>query len=118
MTEAEAQARIERMTDYNTDPVLSASDLTDLLEVAARPDEDGYLRSDGTATWTPTWDLNSAAAEGWRRKAGKAAARFSFGEDGQRFDRAQTYAHCITQADHYGRKCMGAIPIGGTTLTS
>lgn len=115
LTEAEAQARIERMVDYNTDPTLSASDLTDLLEVAARPDDSGYTRADGSAVWTPTWDLNSAAVEGWRRKAGKAAARFSFAEDGQRFDRAQIYAHCIAQADAYGRKVMGGVPLGGTT---
>ena len=117
LTEAQAQARIERLTDYNTDPTLGTADISDLLEVAARPDESGYVRSDGTATWTATWDLNAAAAEGWRRKAGKAATRYNFSEDGQSFTRAQIYAHCLSQAEHYASKTLGSFVAHGGTIT-
>lgn len=101
MTEAEAQAKLERITDSDVEPTLTADDLADLLDHAARVDASGLYRSD--AAWTPTWDLNAGAAEGWRRKAGRAAGRFSFGEDGQRFERAQVYAHCLRQAEQYAR---------------
>lgn len=107
MTESEARAKLELMILPNEDPVLSATQVTDLLTYARRPDADDLDYSD--AGWTPTWDLDAAAAEGWRRKAGLAATRFSFAEDGQRFDRAQIYAHCLKQAEHYARRAMGSI---------
>jgi hypothetical protein len=81
--------------------------LDDCLTYARRPDTDGYDYSD--SEWTPTWDIDAAAAEGWRRKAGLAAARFNFAEDTQRFDRAQIYAHCIRQAEQYARRSMGSL---------
>jgi hypothetical protein len=108
-SEAEARAKLGRMTDYTTEPVLTTDDLDDLLSAAARPDADGLDRSD--ADWTPTWDLNAGAAEGWARKASKAAANFNFAEDGQRFDRAQIYAHCAAQQKVYADKAMGSLPL-------
>lgn len=107
MTENEAQAQLERMTDSDTDPALTADDIADLLNVAAREDAAGLTRASGS--WTPTWDLNAGAAEGWARKAGKAASRFSFAEDGQRFERAQLYQHCIRQHELYSRTAMATV---------
>ena len=96
------------MVQASTDPALSADEVTDLVNVAARPDSDGYDRTDDA--WTPTWDLNAAAAEGWSRKASLAANLFNFAEDGQRFDRSQIYANCVTQRDYYAAKGHGALP--------
>ena len=107
MTEAEAEAQLARMIDAETDPVLTDEDMEDLLIKAARPDTNGLTRED--ASWVPTWDLDSAAADGWLRKASKAVSRFSFAEDGQRFERAQIYAHCIRMQEMYARKAMGTL---------
>lgn len=115
MTEAEAQTKLELMILADEEPVLAADQISDVLTYARRPDADGNVYTDGTATWTPTWDLDAAAAEGWRRKAGIAASRFSFAEDGQRFDRAQVFAHCTEQAAFYARRSMGSIPVESTT---
>ena len=95
------KAKLSRMVDADTEPTLSATELNDLLNYAARTDASGYTRSD--SEWTPTWDLNAGAAEGWRRKAGKAASRYSFAEDGQQFQRSHVYGHCLRQAEHYAR---------------
>lgn len=57
---------------------------------------------DAGTLWAPTWDLNAAAAAGWRMKAGKAAGRFDFGEDGQQFSRSQVMAHCQAMAESFG----------------
>ena len=108
MTEAEAQAKLELMVLVDEDPALSSEQIDDILTHARRPDADDYDYED--AEWTPTWDLDAAAAEGWRRKAGIAASRFNFAEDSQRFDRAQVYAHCLQQAEFYARRAMGSIP--------
>lgn len=91
------------------DPALTEGDITDLVAGAARPDADGYVNGD--SAWTPTWDLNAAAAEGWARKAAKAVNRFSFAEDGQRFDRAQIFQHCEAQRLVYANRSMGSIPV-------
>lgn len=108
MTEAEAEAKLRFMILPGEDPILSNDEVEDILTYARRPDEDDNDYAD--SEWTPTWDLNAAAAEGWRRKAGYAASRFNFAEDSQRFDRAQIYAHCLQQAEQYARRSMGAIP--------
>lgn len=65
--------------------------------------EDGSVvwEEDGESHWTPTYDLNHAAAEGWAMKAGKAASMISFTADGARFDRNQYIANCRTMIDHY-----------------
>ena len=66
---------------------------------------------DNGGPWSPTWDLRSAAFEGWMRKAGKAAGRFNFQTDGQSFERGMTHAQCIAMADQYRRRGVGSIPI-------
>lgn len=108
MTEAEAQAKLETMVFADQDPALDNDQILDLLTYARRPDaaDNDYTDAD----WDPTWDLDAAAAEGWRRKAGIAAARFNFAEDGQNFQRAQIYSHCLSQAEQYARRAMGSIP--------
>lgn len=108
MTESEALESLALMVLSDEDPTLSGGQLADVLRYARRPDSSD--RDYGDSDWEPTWDLDAAAAEGWRRKASLAATRFSFAEDGQRFDRAQIYAHCIAQAGEYARRSMGAIP--------
>lgn len=107
MTESEAQDKLELLILADQDPVLDAAQVADLLTVARRPDADDLTYAD--AGWTPTWDLDAAAAEGWRRKASIAAARFNFAEDSQRFDRAQIYAQCVAQAEQYARRSMGPL---------
>lgn len=109
MTEEEAKARLERMTLADEDPVLSEDDILDILAASARPDENDLVNGD--TDWTPTWDLNAGAAEGWARKAGRAANRFRFAEDGQSFDRAQIYQHCEAQRQVYANRGMGSIPV-------
>ena len=60
---------------------------------------DGYVTwEDAGTTWSPTFDLEAAAARGWMLKAGKAAGQFAFGEDGQQFSREQITAHCQAMA--------------------
>jgi hypothetical protein len=54
--------------------------------------------------WSPTWDLNAAAAKGWQIKAGKVASRFDFTTDGQSFQRAQMLDHCRSMERSYRRK--------------
>lgn len=112
MTEAEAKTKLKLLILDTEEPVLSDAQVVDCLTYARRPDSNDFDHSD--AAWEPTWDLDAAAAEGWRRKAGIAASQFSFGEDGQRFERAQVYANCLSQAEQFARRAMGSIPVSTT----
>jgi len=116
MNEAEALARLQRMTDATSDPELTADDLADCLAMSKLVDENGLAPS--APSWTPTWDLNRGAAEGWRRKAGKLAMRFDFSTDGQQFQRSQAVAHCERMAEQYRRKVFSSVPVPGTMARS
>lgn len=109
---ADVKTKLARMTDADTEPTLNDADLEDVLTAAARPDTAGLTWDDDD--WTETWDLDAGAVEGWARKASKAAAWFSFAEDGQRFERAQTYAHCVSQREMYARRAIGTLQADST----
>lgn len=68
------------------------------------------------APWTPTYDggrLNSAAAEGWRLKAGKLGAGESFSADGASFDPDKRRAFCLAMAKEYRNKVAGTAATPG-----
>lgn len=73
------------------------------------PTGEGVTVTDGTViwtevgsdTWVPTWDLNYAAAEGWRRKAAKVAGSYDFSSGGDAFSRSQMVEACLSMAKMY-----------------
>ena len=67
----------------------------------------------GTTTWTPTWDLNAAAAEGWRWKMGKCSEAYAFTNAGQSFHREEVFAHCERMARFYARRVAVVVAVPG-----
>jgi hypothetical protein len=85
----------------------------------AFPTSSGATVTDGTVTWQeaggswePTYDLNSAAAEGWRWKAAIVAGQFDYsinaGPSQQSFQRSSKHAHCIAMAQAYQAKVVSS----------
>lgn len=109
MTESEALELLEVMVAWDKVPTLTAFEVGRLVERARRVDTDGLLPSD--TGWTGTYDLNWAAAEGWRWKAAKVAGDFSFSTDGQTFNRVEMVRECRAMAEMYGRRVVGSIPL-------
>lgn len=68
-------------------------------------------REDGAALWTPTYDLNLAAAEGWRWKAAKAASLTGFTADGATFHEEQIVAHCLGMAARYAAGVVASVTV-------
>lgn len=64
-----------------------------------------------TVLWTPRYDLNRAAAEGWRQKAASLAARFDFSADGADYKISQAYDNCLKQVAQYQRRIIGSVPV-------
>lgn len=60
------------------------------------------------------FDLNSAAAEIWRKKAGFLAGAYNFSTDNNQMSREPLQAHCLKMADYYAREGEGAV--GSSTM--
>lgn len=102
MDEAVALARLASMVAADQRPALSPADLQDLLDEYRTADADGAWITD--PGWVPTWDLNGAAAEGWRRKAARVATDFTFSADGASYDKGEVMAHCLAMAAAFDAK--------------
>ncbi len=112
MNYAQALARLEAMTAAQSAPTLSTDELAMLLESSRVVDATGLAPT--AAGYTSTWDLNRAAVEGWRWKAGKVAGSFDFNADGASFNRSQVLAHCEKMIAQYQRRIAGSVPVGRT----
>lgn len=104
-----AATLLSHMTSADTEPLLSTTDLDDLLTLAAIPDSLGLSAT--AVGWTPTYDLNFAAAEGWRWKAGKAASSYAFTMDGESPERSFLMIRCEKMAASYSQKVITSVPI-------
>lgn len=94
------------MCDSASVPALVTADLDDLVALSKRQDSSGRRPTD--TGWVPTWDLAYGAAEGWVRKAGKAASMYDIADAGQSMTRSQLTAHCLSMADRYNKRVAQA----------
>lgn len=108
-----ARARLERMVHPKEKPTLTADDLEDLLDLARRPDANGALPDD--TGWAGAYDLNAAAAEGYRRKAGKVAGKGDFAADGASFQRSSLSKQLLDQAKVYQARSDEAAGAGAVS---
>lgn len=97
-TAAEAKAMIALKTAAATAPVLPDADLDKLVAQAALPNGAG-------------WDVNWAAAEGWRWKAAKAAGGFTFTADGVQVDKSMLMDHCVAMIALYERGTARSVQV-------
>jgi hypothetical protein len=109
LTEDEARDRLEKMTQWDQEPRLTEDELLSLLELAKRADSVEIPPSE--ASWAPTWELNAAAAEGWRWKAGKVAGRFNVVADGDSLQRAQIFGMCLQMASKYAGRLARSVSL-------
>lgn len=108
MEASAAQELIEAMVAWDAVPTLTEDQIELLVARARRPDSDGLVPSD--SGWAGTYDLNAAAAEGWRWKAAKVAGDFTFSSDGQQFNRADMVKACMEMSKIYRDRVVGSIP--------
>lgn len=88
-------------------PVLSNALLDALLDNVATTDSNGV--APGGTGYVPTWDLNAAASEGWRMKAGMVAGDFNFSADNASYSKADVLAHCLEMQTRYANLSHGLI---------
>lgn len=112
-----ALERIKRMTAWDMRPALTEADLNALLDQFRTVDAEGRLVGD--SAWAGAYNLNAAAAEGWRWKAGRVAGDFSFSADGSRYDKAAVLENIAAMIRAYAAKDVGVASTGyGVTYDS
>jgi hypothetical protein len=65
-------------------------------------DDDGYINAD----WTPTYDLNAAAADVWNEKASAVAHRVDFSADGGKYSMSNQFEQYMKQARYFRSRRM------------
>lgn len=99
------------MTAAAVEPFLTDPEIAELLAMFALEDSDGNVPS--AFEWEPTYNLNKAASEGWRWKAGKLASMCQMASETApggtitSQDLQQKFEHCERMARYYaGRTAL------------
>ncbi|MBK8305438.1 MAG: hypothetical protein WBC19_13410 [Pyrinomonadaceae bacterium] len=99
--------KLKQLTAWDIEPTLTEDDLDELLAVAALKDADGLTPEE--AEWTPTYDLNTAAAQAWLIKAARAAAMVDTPEAGM--VTSKVFDNCRAMARIYASKRTASVSI-------
>lgn len=110
MDETAARDNLAAMVGMDDIPTISAVDFELLVTYAQIRDSAGVRPSD--AGWVPTYDLNRAAARGWRWKAAKIASVYNVSGDGRSLSRAQWFDHCLEMVKLYSSSSLGTVVVG------
>jgi hypothetical protein len=93
--------QLKKLTAWDVEPELLDAEIDELLERSAKADAEGNAPS--SEDWTPTYDLNSAASNGWLIKAGRAASTTETEPDSVNVT-ARVFANCLRMSRVYGGK--------------
>ena len=89
------------MLANDKEPILSADTISALLERAEVRDD--HNRLPGEDDYVPTYNLNVAAARGWRMKAARVAADYDLDVDQKGLTRSQMIKQMLQMASEYAR---------------
>lgn len=94
--------RLKKLTAWDTEPQLTDPEIDEVLAAKAIADTDG--NDPENDNWSPTYDLNAAAAEAWLIKAGRASALVEVDPPGSGIVTAKVFENCCEMALLYTRK--------------
>lgn len=101
ITMESAKDKLKKLTAWTTEPVLTDGEVDELLLESGIVDKEGNAPE--SEAWTPTYDLNSAAAAGWLIKAGRAASTTETAPDSVHVT-AKVFENCMRMAKLYSGK--------------
>lgn len=106
-----ALARLTEMVAADQRPVLPPASVGRLLDDFRVRDRNGNMVTD--PGYVETWNLNAAAAEGWRRKAALVAGDFTFSADDASYSKGDVLANMERMAAMYAAKDVGVASFAG-----
>lgn len=103
----DAKDTLKKLTAWDTAPELADAEIDDLLDKASLTDlNDNHPSAPG---WTPTYDLNAAAAAGWMIKAGRASSLVELGSPGSGDFTSKVFENCLAMAKLYSSRSATTI---------
>lgn len=100
---------LKKMTAWDVEPALADDELDELLIPCCLKDHEGLPPSD--PGWSPTYDLNLAAANGWLVKAARAAAMVEVDPPGSGVMTSKVFDNCRAMARIYRAKVRLAVAL-------
>lgn len=100
--------KLKLLTAWNLEPVLSADELNESLWAYATADANGFAPI--SEAWTPTYNLNAAAAHVWLIKAARAAATVEV-EAGSGIVTSKVFENCRSMAKTFAAKGTATISV-------
>src|SRR5215217_5932517 len=91
--------KLKRLTAADVEPLLSDDEIDSLVDTNSLEDAAGYLPGDGL--WSPTYDLNAAAAAGWLIKAGRANSLVEVDPPGSGIVTSKIFDNCRAMAKSF-----------------
>ena len=101
-----AKEKLKKLTASAEEPTLTDAEIDELLAASSVIDREG--NSPGSESWSQTYDVNAAAAEGWMIKAARSASTTE--TDPNSLDvTSRIFENCIRMAKLYSRKRAGSV---------
>jgi hypothetical protein len=94
--------QLKLITAWDSKPELDEDDLNGALATAAIADADGHAPTD--ISWTPTYDLCSAASAGWLIKAARASSEVAVEGTEPEIVTSKVFDNCRAMARIYAAK--------------
>ena len=98
--------KLKKITAWDVEPELTDTEIDELLLQGAIADAEG--NGPASEDWTPTFDLNSAAAAGWLIKAGRAASTTETEPDSVNVT-SRVFVNCLRMAKIYASKRAASV---------
>lgn len=101
--------KLKLLAAWDTEPTLTETEISDLLAEAAIADSDGLAPED--EAWTPTYNINKAAAAAWLIKAGRASALTEVDPPESGIVTSKVFENCVRMAETFRAKSRTSVKI-------
>lgn len=101
--------KLKALTAWETEPVLTETEVEDILGNASVADSEGNEPSNDD--WTPTYDINKAAAEAWLIKAARASALTEIDPPESGIVTSQIFENCMKMSREFKAKTTASVSI-------
>lgn len=103
-----AKDKLKKLTASTEEPALTDLEIDELLAANALTDLDGIAPE--SEMWTPTYDVGSAASEGWMIKAARSASTTETDPDSLAVT-SRVFDNCLRMARIYSRKRTACVSV-------
>jgi hypothetical protein len=100
---------LKALTAWDTEPELTETEVESLLDASAIADVDGLAPTDGE--WTPTYNLNKAAATGWLIKAARASDQTAVDPPESGIVTSKVFDNCLRMSREYKAKATASVTV-------